>query len=192
MNEIINNTFDQHVALIETVRKQMSDHIAAVSGVLINCFAEDRTLFLCGNGGSAADAQHIAAEFTGRFIRKRRPLPAVALTTDTSAMTAIGNDFGFESIFERQFRALAREGDVLLAISTSGNSPNVIKALDAAREIGCTSIALTGHDGGQMKGRADHLLVVPSTETPRIQELHIVVGHILCDLVDRHFAENHS
>lgn len=192
MKEIINNTLDQHAALVETVRAQISDHIAQVADLLIGCYERGRTLFLCGNGGSAADAQHIAAEFTGRFLRKRKPLPAVALTTDTSAMTAISNDFGFESIFERQLRALAREGDVLLAISTSGNSPNVVNALQAAREIGCVTIALTGHDGGQMKDCADHLLVVPSTETPRIQELHIVVGHILCDLVDRHFAETHS
>lgn len=192
MNEIINNALDQHIALVEIVRKRMSDHIAEVAGVLIDCFSNDHRLFLCGNGGSAADAQHIAAEFTGRFIRERKPLPAVALTTDTSALTAIGNDFGFESVFERQLRALAHSGDALLAISTSGNSPNVIKALEAAREIGCATVALTGHDGGQMKEHADHLLLVPSTETPRIQEMHIVVSHILCDLVDRHFAQAHS
>ncbi|MGD8922159.1 MAG: D-sedoheptulose 7-phosphate isomerase [Candidatus Zixiibacteriota bacterium] len=189
MYEEINRTFVDHITLVETVKKELGEAILSVANQLTDALDRGNTIFLCGNGGSAADAQHLAAEFTGRFLRDRRPLPAVALTTDTSALTAIGNDFGFDAIFERQVRALAKPGDVLIGISTSGNSKNVIEALKTAREIGCVTVALLGGDGGAMKANAEHVILVPSNETPRVQEVQIIIGHILCDLVDRHFAQ---
>ncbi len=146
-------------------------------------------LFFCGNGGSAADAQHLAAEFTGRFAFDRRPLAAVALHCDTSALTAIGNDYGFEQIYERQIRALGVPGDVLIGISTSGNSQNVIAAMTAARSMDIACLALTGVKGGKMAALADVLLNVPSAHTPRIQEMHILVGHCLCGMVERALCE---
>jgi D-sedoheptulose 7-phosphate isomerase len=141
-------------------------------------------LMLMGNGGSAADAQHIAAEFVNRFLLDRSPLPALALSTDTSILTSIGNDFGFEAIFEKQVLALGVSGDIVLGISTSGNSPNIIRGLQAARGKGITTIALSGHGGGDMVSWADLALVVPSDQTPRIQEVHAFIGHLLCELVE--------
>jgi len=141
-------------------------------------------LLVFGNGGSAAQAQHIASELVGRFQCDRRPLPAIALTTDTSALTSIGNDYGFEEIFARQIRALGRPGDVALAISTSGESPNVLRALDAARERQMHTIGLTGRTGGKLRERVDLCLCVPSDSTPRIQEAHLVISHILCHLIE--------
>jgi D-sedoheptulose 7-phosphate isomerase len=141
-------------------------------------------LLLFGNGGSAADAQHLAAEFTIRFIKDRRALAAVALTTDTSALTACGNDLGFDRIFSRQIEALGRPGDVAIGFSTSGNSPNVTSALELARAQGITAAAFSGKDGGKLRGVADPLIVVPSPETARIQEMHILLGHILCAEVE--------
>ncbi len=141
-------------------------------------------LIVFGNGGSAAQAQHIASELVGRFQHDRQPLAAVALTTDTSALTSIGNDYGFEEIFARQIRALGRPDDVALAISTSGESPNVLRALDAAREKNLRTIGLTGRSGGKMRERVDLCLCVPSDSTPRIQEAHLVISHILCHLVE--------
>jgi D-sedoheptulose 7-phosphate isomerase len=139
---------------------------------------------LCGNGGSAADSQHIAAEMTGRFIKDRKPLPAIALTTDTSALTCIANDYSFEDVFSRQVSALGQPGDILIAISTSGNSGNVIKAMWVAKELGIIIIALTGCDGGKMTSLADLSVVVPSHTTARIQEAHIFIGHLLCGAVE--------
>ena len=141
-------------------------------------------LMVCGNGGSAADAQHIASELTGRFIHDRRPLAAIALTTDSSALTCIGNDYGFEQVFARQLRGLARSGDCLLAISTSGHSPNVLLAVQAARETGVAVIGLLGRDGGAIAPLCDVAIVVPSQVTARIQEAHILIGHTLCGLVE--------
>jgi D-sedoheptulose 7-phosphate isomerase len=141
-------------------------------------------LLLVGNGGSAADAQHIAAELTGRFLRERRPLRAIALHANSSALTAVGNDYGFEHVFARELSAHARPGDVLLALSTSGNSPNILRAIDAAREHGVTVVGLTGASGGQMRGACDVCLCVPSARTPRIQEMHITIGHTICELVE--------
>jgi D-sedoheptulose 7-phosphate isomerase len=147
---------------------------------------EGRKLLLFGNGGSAADAQHIAAEFVGRFLRERRALPAIALTTDTSALTSIGNDYGFDDVFARQVRGLGTRGDVALAISTSGRSPNVLRAVEAAREIGLKIVALTGGDGGALAAAADVTLrVSASTISARIQETHILIGHVICELVDQ-------
>ena len=145
-------------------------------------------MLLFGNGGSAADAQHLAAELTGRYLRERAPLAAIALTTDTSALTAIANDYGFERVFERQLRALGRAGDVALGISTSGNSPNVIAALEAARELGLSTVGLSGRGGGRMMALCDICFVVPSDETPIIQQAHITLGHLICDLVEQSAA----
>jgi len=155
----------------ETIRRSIDNH---------------GKLLLFGNGGSAADAQHIAAEFVGRFLRERRALPAIALTTDTSALTSIGNDYGFDDVFARQVRGLGTRGDVALAISTSGRSPNVLRAVEAAREIGLKVVALTGGDGGALAAAADVTLrVSASTISARIQETHILIGHVICELVDQ-------
>lgn len=141
-------------------------------------------LLIAGNGGSASDAQHIAAEFTGRFVKERKPLAAIALSTDTSALTAISNDYGFENVFSRQLEALAQPGDLFLAISTSGNSANVLKALASAKKAGCKTLGLSGRDGGKMNELCDLNLIVPSNITARVQEVHILIGHIFCKAVD--------
>jgi len=141
-------------------------------------------IYLCGNGGSAADAQHIAAELIGRFVNDRRALPAVALTTDTSALTAISNDYGYDHVFSRQIEGLCVEGDVLIAISTSGNSPSILEAVASAKALGATTLGLTGKSGGELKDAVDCALVVPSSTTARIQEMHILVGHLLCELIE--------
>lgn len=141
-------------------------------------------LLIAGNGGSASDAQHIAAEFTGRFVKERKPLAAIALSTDTSALTAISNDYGFENVFSRQLEALAQPGDLFLGISTSGNSNNVIKAFESAKKMNCKTIGMSGRDGGKMNGLCDLNIVVPSDITARIQEMHILIGHIFCKAVD--------
>lgn len=153
--------------------------------VLTACFRSGGKLLIVGNGGSAGDAQHIAGEFTGRMLYDRAPLPAVALHADTSALTAIGNDYGFVHVFERQVQALGRPGDVLLALSTSGNSPNVLRAMDAARGLGLHVHAFTGADARGMALRADLLMQVPSGLTPVIQQVYMVAGHLLCSLVER-------
>jgi D-sedoheptulose 7-phosphate isomerase len=154
--------------------------------LIAGALREGRKLLLFGNGGSAADAQHIAAELVGRFMRERKALPAIALTTDTSALTAISNDYGFDDVFARQVRALGAGGDVALAISTSGRSPNVLRAVEAARDAGIKVVALTGGDGGALAAKADVTLrVSASTLSARIQETHILVGHVICELVDQ-------
>ncbi|MFC1822923.1 SIS domain-containing protein [Thermodesulfobacteriota bacterium] len=155
-------------------------------------FESDRKLLICGNGGSAADAQHIAAEFVNRFMLERPPLPAIALTTDTSIMTSIGNDYSFDEVFSKQVKALGLEGDVLLAISTSGNSANVITAINAARKQGLYTIGLTGGDGGKLLDLVETCLLVKSDTTARIQEAHILAGHIICELVDYNLFQKNS
>ena len=159
--------------------------IAETAAKMADALRQGRKVLLCGNGGSAADAQHIAAEFVGRFIPDRVALPAISLATDTSALTALGNDYGYNAVFSRQIQALGNAGDVAIGISTSGNSPNVLEAMDAARTKGMFTIGFTGEDGGKMNGRADVLFRVPSRMTPRIQETHITLGHVLCELIDR-------
>jgi len=144
-------------------------------------------ILLAGNGGSAADAQHIAAELAGRYVKERKALPGIALTVDTSAMTAISNDYGFDFVFSRQLQALARENDLFIAISTSGNSRNIIHALHTAKELGCKTIGLSGRDGGEMNGLCDLNIVVPDETTARIQEMHILIGHIFCNAVDLNY-----
>lgn len=162
--------------------------IAAVADRVTAAILGGGKVMLCGNGGSAADSQHIAAELLGRFVLDRRPLPAIALTVDTSALTAIGNDFGFDEVFSRQVLGLGRPGDVLLALSTSGNSRNVLAAVEAARGIGVYVVGLTGAGGGRMAGLCDVCIRVPSTVTARIQEMHIAVGHLVCELAEEALA----
>ena len=159
--------------------------VAAAAGACVDALRAGGKILLAGNGGSAADAQHVAAEFVGRFGRERPALAAVALTTDTSILTAIGNDYGYEQLFARQVRALGRPGDVLVVYSTSGRSPNVLAGLEAARAGGLATIGFTGNHGGPIRERCDILLEVPSDQTPRIQEGHLVLGHVLCGLVEQ-------
>jgi D-sedoheptulose 7-phosphate isomerase len=157
----------------------------AISGAL----QSKRKLLLFGNGGSAADAQHIAAEFVGRYRTERRALPALALTVNTSSLTAIGNDYAFDVVFSRQIEAFGISGDVALGISTSGNSENIVRALNKANEMGMKTVALTGATGGRLKSSVDYCLAVPSSDTPRIQECHILLGHIICEIVERQLYE---
>jgi len=159
--------------------------LAEVAEVIAHGFQAGHKVLLFGNGGSAADAQHIAAEFMGRFVAERDPLPALSLSTDTSALTALGNDYGFEAVFSRQVMGLGQPGDTAVAISTSGNSPNVLRALETARAKGMYTVGLTGETGGKMNDLVEVLFRVPSRYTPRIQETHIMIGHILCELIDR-------
>jgi|SRR5437588_5178422 len=159
--------------------------IAKVSELLIDAFRGKKKVILFGNGGSAADAQHIAAEFVGRFALDRAALPALALSVNTSCITAIGNDYGFDLVFARQIEALGQAGDVAIGISTSGNSPNVIQAVSLAKKMGLHTIALCGNGGGKLTNAVDHCICVPSNETPRIQECHILIGHIISELVEK-------
>ncbi len=164
--------------------QRQSAAIEEIARRLVRALRAGRRVFLFGNGGSAADAQHIAAELEGRFRRERRPLPALALTTNTSSLTAIGNDYGYDRTFSRQVEAHVRRGDAVVAISTSGNSPNVLAAVRRARKAGAVTIGLTGEKGGRLRGAVDACLCVPSTDTQRVQECHIAVGHILCGLIE--------
>ena len=169
--------------------ENLADRLAIAARLVAEALRRGNKVMFCGNGGSAADSQHLAAELVGRYRRNRPGLAALALTVDTSALTAIGNDFGFEEVFSRQVEALGQPGDVLVAISTSGRSPNVLRAVDAARALGLKTVGLVGRDGGQLAGLVDLALVVPSEDTARIQECHITLGHILCDLVEGELAD---
>ena len=163
--------------------------IADIANILIDAFEQGRSVYICGNGGSAADAQHIAAEMVGRFQRDgRKALPCVAMTTDTSIITAVGNDFGFEDVFARQVEALGKPGDVLWVLSTSGRSPNIVKAVNIARERGMKIVAMTGGDGGELSDLADVCFIAPADRTYLIQQIHQLAYHIICELVDKHFA----
>jgi len=176
--------FRESSGLFESMAATMADEVALAASLMVDALARGGTLLCCGNGGSASDAQHIVAELGGKFYRKRPGLPAVALTVNSSMLTAIGNDFAYEEIFSRQVEALGRPGDILLGITTSGNSKNVVLAAQSARAMGITVIGLTGANGGALAGHCDRLLKVPSTDTPRIQEGHIAIGHLLCELVE--------
>ncbi len=180
----IRNSVAESLELKKAFFAANEELIAGVGREICLALEHGNKVLLYGNGGSAADAQHIAAEWVGRFMRERRALPAVALTTDTSILTAIGNDYGFDRIFERQVRALGQKGDIAIAISTSGNSPNVLLATDAAREMGLVTVGLTGRDGGKLGPRVQYHLNVPHKLSARIQEVHSMIGHILCELVD--------
>ena len=166
------------------IRSQVETLIQVVK-VLVAAFKEGHKILLFGNGGSAADAQHLAAEFVNRFLIERPPLPAIALTTDTSILTSISNDYGYADTFAKQVKALGREGDVAIGISTSGTAANVVKAIKVAKDLGLKTVGLTGGDGGDLAKIVDFALVVDSSATPRIQETHIAIGHVLCEMVDR-------
>lgn len=161
------------------------ESVEAVIGASVRSLSGGGKLLLAGNGGSAADCQHIAAELVGRFLVERAALPAIALTTDTSILTAVGNDYGFDYLFARQVEALGRRGDVLVAYSTSGNSANIVRALQTARERGLTTIGMTGNRNGRMNALCDHLVAVPSSHTPNVQEVHLVLGHAICNGIER-------
>lgn len=173
------------LAVKDAFIRQQVEEIRAAADLLATTLAAGGKLLIFGNGGSAADAQHMAAEFVNRFQLERQPLPAIALTTDTSVITSIGNDYGFDHIFSKQVQALGRAGDVALGISTSGNSPNVLRAIQTAAAQGLLTIVLTGGGGGELAGKADHVFRVPSAVTARVQEAHITLVHIWCDLVER-------
>lgn len=180
----ISASFIEHEVLLAECRKELIPVIAQVTQVIRQALAAGNKIMLCGNGGSAADSQHIAAELIGRFKKERRPLSAIALTTDTSILTSLGNDYHFEDVFSRQVRGLAKPGDVFIGISTSGNSGNITAAALAAHEMGCTTVALTGNSGGKLASLCTHAIIVPARETARIQEMHILIGHILCELLE--------
>jgi D-sedoheptulose 7-phosphate isomerase len=180
--------FAGHGALLEATRLAVREAFERLAGICSRSLRAGGKIILFGNGGSAADAQHLATELTVRYARDRAPIAALALTTDTSTLTAVGNDLGFAELFARQVDALARAGDVCIGISTSGRSENVIRGLIMARSRGCTAAALGGGDGGRLVGLADPLLLVPSRETARIQEMHILVGHLLCAALEAELA----
>jgi D-sedoheptulose 7-phosphate isomerase len=184
MMEMIQREMLEHQSVLQKTMENLQSHIYTACMISQEALRNGHKILLCGNGGSAADAQHIAAELSGRYKCERRGLPGIALTTDTSVLTAIGNDFGFDRIFDRQVEALAQKGDVLIGISTSGNSKNVIRALNLAQNMGCKTIGLSGRDGGAMSDFCDINIIVPSHDTARIQEMHIMIGHIICQAVD--------
>lgn len=189
VSDIVIASLDEHITTLTSVRELLHSDLTHTAQILIETFRSGNKVLICGNGGSAADAQHIAAEFVGRYETERRSLPAIALTTDTSSLTAIGNDYGFERVFARQVESLAYEGDCLIAISTSGNSPNVIAAVMEARRRGTRVIGLSGSQGKKLAALADASILAPSNRTARIQEVHLTVIHIWCEMVDRAFAE---
>ena len=184
MKDFALKSFSDSAAVKQQFARDHADRIALVAGLMVTAFREGRKVLLFGNGGSATDAAHIAAEFVGRYKRERKPLPAIALATDIAAITCIANDYGFDELFARQVRAHGQKGDIAIGISTSGNSPNVLKGVAAARECGMITVAWTGGTGGKLAGLVDHPFVVPSTVTARIQESHITLGHVLCELVE--------
>lgn len=184
MRDFILTELEAHLKTSNAMQQILSD-MENAARCLIEVLKNGNKILICGNGGSAADSQHFAAELTGRYKRERRAIGAIALSTDTSALTAIGNDYGYDFVFSRQVEALAKSGDVLFGISTSGNSKNVILAMHKAREFGCKCVSLSGRDGGEMKKLGDYNIIIPSNDTPRIQEMHIFVIHTLCDILER-------
>jgi D-sedoheptulose 7-phosphate isomerase len=188
-NDLIRNSLVQHMEVFQKVLDENIENIEDCAEFIFQAFERGGKVLICGNGGSAADAQHIAAEFVGRYETERVALPAIALTTDTSALTALANDYDFEKIFARQVEGLAREGDLLIAISTSGNSPNVISAVMKARELGCKVLGMTGANGKKLASLCDKSVMVPAERTARIQEAHITIAHIWCEIIDEKFSK---
>jgi D-sedoheptulose 7-phosphate isomerase len=184
MKLLIENEIAAHLKVAETM-SSLTNKVEIAAQLCIDTLQGGGKLLIFGNGGSAADAQHIAAELVGRYKMDRKGIPAIALTTDTSTITAISNDFGYEHVFKRQVEALANKGDVLIGISSSGTSSNVIHGLKMATKIGCRSIGFSGADGGEMNQICDTNIVVPSEDTPRIQEMHILIGHLICHLIEQ-------
>ncbi|MBW2984845.1 D-sedoheptulose 7-phosphate isomerase [Candidatus Woesearchaeota archaeon] len=185
MIDDIKRTIDESIDVKKKVSETLPGRIQDAANLIADSLKSNKKVLVCGNGGSAADAQHLAGELVGRFKLERKALPCIALTTDTSILTAWSNDYSFETIFERQVEALGQKGDVLIGISTSGNSANVIKALEKAKGLGIKTVTLLGKDGGKLKGMADVELVVPCNNTPRVQESHIMILHIICELIER-------
>jgi D-sedoheptulose 7-phosphate isomerase len=183
MRSLFIDNLNEHRRLFDSL-EGLNDSIAGAARLMSATLRRGGKIMFCGNGGSAADSQHLAAELVGRFIADRRPLSAMALSTDSSALTCIGNDYSFDDVFERQVRGLGREGDCLVGISTSGNSANVLRAVETANAGGMHSIGLLGRDGGKLLGLCSHAIVVPSNTTARIQEAHILIGHTLCGLIE--------
>ncbi|MCK4912577.1 MAG: D-sedoheptulose 7-phosphate isomerase [Candidatus Omnitrophica bacterium] len=187
MEENITKAINKHKEALEILQKQ-SLTVAKIASLLIESLEAGGKIIFIGNGGSAADAQHLAAELVGRFRKNRKALAAIALTTDTSILTAIGNDFGFDQIFSRQIEALAKNKDIIVGISTSGKSKNIIKAIEVAKELGLKSIGFLGKDGGDIKSLVDVNLTISLDNTPSIQEMHILAGHAICEIVENHFS----
>ncbi|MDB4918114.1 D-sedoheptulose 7-phosphate isomerase [Mucilaginibacter sp.] len=175
---------NDHYQLIKKVIEQLTGNIEKACEMIVSAIQNGNKVLIAGNGGSAADAQHIAAELSGRFVKRRKALPGIALTTDTSALTAIANDYGYDHVFSRQLEALAQPGDLFIGISTSGNSQGILNAFETAGKFGCKTLGLSGWAGGKMNGLCDLNIIVPSEVTARIQEMHILIGHILCKAVD--------
>lgn len=184
--DIITKRFDEHLDTYIKMRNYIED-IRVVADICKNALNEGNKILFCGNGGSAADAQHLAAELVGRFVKERESLPAIALTTDTSILTAIANDYSYDDVFSRQVAGLGQAGDVLIGISTSGNSKNVVKAIELAKQKGLKTVAFTGEGGGILGALCDAVIAVPSKTTAHIQEMHILVGHIVCELVEEDY-----
>ena len=181
---LLQRSLEEHLEAVQATLQLQLVEIERAGTLIRSTLRQGHKILLCGNGGSAADAQHIAAELVGRYERQRRAWPAIALTTDTSALTAISNDYGYDEVFARQVEALATANDVLLALSTSGTSANVLKAVKKARDLGCKTIALTGAGGEPLASACDLAVVVPSERTARVQECHITIGHLWCELID--------
>src|SRR5213080_3945757 len=184
MKELVIKAFEESADVKRRFVQEHVDRIVQVAYVIAAAFREGHKVLLFGNGGSSTDASHIAAEFVGRYHRDRAPLPAIALGTDMAALTCIANDYEYAEIFARQIRAHGQKGDIAIAISTSGNSPNVLRGVEAAREIGLTTVGWTGGKGGKLASLVEHCFIVPSTVTARIQESHITLGHVLCELIE--------
>lgn len=184
MEDKIRADIEEHIELFQTVKGTLLPDVTAMGRLMRATLDKGCKIMAAGNGGSAADAQHFVAELVGRYLKERAPLAAVALTTDTSILTAVGNDYGYDHVFSRQVAGIGKSGDLLLGISTSGNSPNLVKAFEAAKEIGVVTVALVGKSGGVMKDMADHVVLVPSQNTPRIQEAQQWIWHTWCDLID--------
>jgi len=183
MASLFENNLTDHASLVEASR-DLNDKVVEAAKLATECLRNKRKILIVGNGGSAADSQHFAAELVGRFVRDRKPLAALSLSTDTSLLTSVGNDYSFDDIFSRQVIALGQEGDILFAISTSGNSVNVVKAVKAASTLGIKTVGLLGNDGGELKHLCDVSITIPSNVTARIQELHILLIHTLCGLIE--------
>ncbi len=192
MKKTITTEFNEHLNVTQKCITTLTESLESAAIHCIEALNQGGKILIFGNGGSAADAQHIAAELVGRYLLDRKGLAAIALTTDTSALTSIGNDFGFNHLFSRQVEALAQTGDVLIGISTSGNSANVINALTLGKQIGCKTLGFSGQYGGAMMELCDVTLAVPSTHTPRIQEMHILLGHTLCHLIEQNIAKSNT
>ena len=190
ITKVIENSLNQHLQVFQNIIQTDIANIEQCAELIYQTLCNGKKILFCGNGGSAADAQHLAAEFGGRYETERRAFPAIALTTDTSGLTAIANDYGFERVFTRQIEALANAGDLLIAISTSGNSPNIISAVMTAREKGCQTIGMTGKQGKKLASLCDATILVPSNRTARIQEAHITIGHIWCEIIDARVEES--